>query len=181
MQVYTTKQVNEVAFEVKNQKAVILPTDTVWGIISLQTDNIYKIKQRSLTKKIVVFVNKIKDIGLPSKYEEVLSKYMPGALTIIYKNNSFRIPASDFILKLIDQTGPVYCSSANISGQDPITSIDQARHVFREHLDKIVFVNDPDFKLSDVPSTIINLDTFKVLRKGTIDGQALINQLKEAQ
>ena len=75
MQVYSTTDINEIAFELKSNKAVILPTDTVWGIISLDEKNIYRIKQRSLSKKIITFVHDIKLLNLPSNIENVISKY----------------------------------------------------------------------------------------------------------
>lgn len=53
---YSYQEIDNVAFELMNQKAVIIPTDTVIGIISKDVDLIYEIKNRSRNKKIIVFL-----------------------------------------------------------------------------------------------------------------------------
>lgn len=181
MQVYSTTDINEIAFELRNEKAVILPTDTVWGIISLDEKNIYRIKQRSLSKKIVTFVNDIKLLNLPSYMEQHVSKYWPGGLTIIYKQRGYRIPKSKLLMALMDKVGPLYSSSANISGNKPITSVKEAKEVFKNREFELALVDDPDFKLSNIPSTIIDLDKYQVLRQGAIDGQKILDNIKKGQ
>ncbi len=89
------------------------------------------------------------------------------------------MPKSQLLLKLMDKTGPLASSSANISGQDPITSIKQAQEVFKNNESELVLVEDKDFKLSNTPSTIIDLDKFVVLRTGAIDGQKILDKIKE--
>ena len=181
MQVYSANNINEIAFELKNNKAVILPTDTVWGIISLEEKNIYRIKRRSLNKKIITFINDIKLLNLPPYIEQVVSKYWPGGLTIIYKQRGYRMPKSKLLLKLMDMVGPIASSSANISGKQPINSIDEAKHVFANREFELVLVENENFKLSNKPSTIIDLDKFVVLRSGSIDGQKIIDKIKKGK
>lgn len=181
MQVYSTTDINEIAFELRSNKAVILPTDTVWGIISLEEKNIYQIKQRSLSKKIVTFINDIKLLNLPSYMENEVSKYWPGGLTIIYKQQGYRIPKSKALLALLDRVGPLKSSSANISGEEPITSIKQAHEVFKKWEYQLVLADDKDFKLSKIPSTIIDLDRLIVLRQGAIDGNKILDKIKKGK
>lgn len=182
MQVYNTSQYEEIAFELKNDKAAILPTDTVWGIVSLNEKKIYEIKQRPSNKKIITFVNSIDSIGLPPEYKKEISKYWPGQLTIVYLGKSYRMPNSKFILNLIDLVGPLYSSSANISGKDPIKSIPEAKNVFKNDEFKLVLIQPPDeWRLSNSPSTIVNLDTLTVVREGKVDGNKIINNLKKGK
>ncbi len=181
MQVYSTTDINEIAFELRNNKAVILPTDTVWGIISLEEKNIYQIKQRSLSKKIVTFINDIKLLNLPSYMENEISKYWPGGLTIIYKQKGYRIPKSKALLALLDRVGPLKSSSANISGQEPISSVKQALEVFKKWEYRLVLADDKDFKLTHIPSTIIDLDKMIVLRQGAVDGNKILDKIKKGK
>ena len=180
MQEFTISQLSDVALTLKSGKALIAPTDTVWGIIADNEDIIYDVKQRPSNKKIVSFVNNITTLGLPSAWVDTLSTYLPGALTFIYRQKSYRVPDSSFILQLIDMVGPLYCSSANISGQQPIASVQEAKIVFGSKDSKLAILRPPkDWKLSSIPSTIIDLDNMKVIRQGSIDGNEIINKLQK--
>lgn len=175
-------QINEIAIALMSKKAAVLPTDTVWGIVSKHEDLIYTIKQRPIEKKVSKFVSSLNDIGMPSFFVKTLERYVPGALSIIWKNISYRIPNCQYLIKLLHLTGPLYQSSANISGQEPITSINEAKGKFKKWKDKIVFVeNDPPENISFRPSTIINLDNLTVIRSGSINGEKIIKKLAKGQ
>jgi len=177
MQVYSNNQIDEIAFELKNAKAVILPTDTVWGVVSLSEKNIYSIKHRPSEKKIITFINKINYLNLPKYIEMEIEKYWPGGLTIIWKGKGYRIPKNPLLLALMDRVGPLFSSSANISGQDPISSIEQAKEVFKDQEFNLVLVEQKGFQISSTPSTIIDLDNFRVVRSGLIDGQKILERI----
>lgn len=180
MQIYSKTQVHEIALALKSGKAAVLPTDTVWAIASLNEGQIYTIKSRALEKKVCKFVATVDEIGMPSFLSDVIKKYMPGALTIVYKGTSYRIPACEYILDIVKLTGPLYQSSANISGKKPIAVSMEAFTEFKQYLDRIIIVdNAPYEQFSKQPSTIINLDTLKVLREGEIDGEKIIQEIKE--
>ena len=175
--VYTFKDLNLIAKELKTKKkAAIIETDTVMGIVSLNKDLIYKIKQRPLNKKLVTFVSDINDIKKLTKLEKVvLKQYWPGALTIIKNKISYRIPNHKQTLELIKLTGPIYSSSANISNCDPVKDIKEAIKVFDKHQDKIIFVKGKN--LTNQPSTIIDFDSYKILRQGKVNGKELLKKL----
>ena len=104
LQIYTNNQIDEIAFELKNNKCIVLPTDTVWGVVSLDDSLIYKIKKRKKSKKLVKFVNNLFQINnLDKNYIQILDKYLPGALTFVFKKQAYRIPNNDLILDLINQ------------------------------------------------------------------------------
>lgn len=179
MQIYSKTQVNEIALALKSGKAAVLPTDTVWAIASLNEGQIYTIKSRSLEKKVCKFVATIDEIGMPSFFVDVLKPYMPGALTVVYKGMSYRIPNCQYIIDLVKLTGPLYQSSANISGKKPIAVSQEAFVEFKDYLDRIVIVDNAPYEpFGQQPSTIINLDSMTVVREGPIDGQALIDQIQ---
>lgn len=180
MQIFNKTQINDITLALKSGKAVVLPTDTVWGIASLTEEQIYSVKHRAHEKKVIKFVSSIDEVGLPSFFAQVIKQYWPGGLSIIWKGISYRMPKCQYILEILKQTGPLYQSSANISGDQPITDAKQVPQVFQEHLKEIVVVdNHPKEELSYKPSTIIDLDKLIVARTGEIDGNKIINELKE--
>lgn len=160
--------------------AAVVETDTVMGLIALDPQLIYQIKQRSLNKKLIYFVDNINLIpNLPKYIGEILMKYWPGALTVIYHQTSYRIPNHPQLSKLVHLTGPIWSSSANISGEDPCNDYLDANNIFKEHEDKIIFVKGKN--LTHQPSTIINLDTMEVIRNGIIDGRQILDEIKSYQ
>ena len=180
MEILSTNKIQIVASALKNNKALVMPTDTVWGIIALNEQIIYRIKKRPTTKKIVRFINSFSQIShFPNYMKEVIKKYWPGQLTIIFQQISYRIPNNPFILALLKILSLVYCSSANITNQHPINSIDEISSVFSDNLNDIIAIKPvKTWKYSTTPSTIIDLDKMSVVRYGKIDGQKIINDIK---
>jgi len=175
--IYTWKDISQISKLIKQGKCCICETDTVMGIISLKEEDIYKYKQRDLSKKVSVFISKIKQIpNFPSKYQKIIKKYWPGALSIIFNDINYRIPNHKNLLKLIKKVGVVYQSSANISGKPPVKSSIEAKEVFKDYLNDIVIIEGQE--LGGQPSTIISLDDFKVVRNGPIDGNEVLNAIK---
>jgi tRNA A37 threonylcarbamoyladenosine synthetase subunit TsaC/SUA5/YrdC len=76
MRLYQFEELEQIAFELRNDKAAIIPTDTVMGIVSKSSDLIYKIKHRNRSKKLVTFVSNIDDVpNLKSIEKTILKKY----------------------------------------------------------------------------------------------------------
>ena len=161
----------------KNHKlAAIIETDTVIGVISLSPSTIYQIKKRPKNKKLVTFVTNINQIdSLSINEKNFLKKFWPGGLTIIKNKISYRIPNHKKLLKIISHTGPIYSSSANISGKSPIKNTQEAIHEFKHYKNFIIV---PGKQLSNKPSTIIDLDTNQIIREGAISIKKIMNELK---
>ncbi len=129
-------------------KILIFPTDTVYGIgcnpfNETSVLKLFKIKNRPLNKLFPVLTNHISNLSTYANITDeakILTKYFwPGQLTIILKvqNNTpfpkhifdksiaFRIPNNKCTLKLIQYTKKklLIGTSANLSGQQPITNI----------------------------------------------------------
>lgn len=184
LQIYTNNQIDEIAFELKNNKCIVLPTDTVWGVVSLDDSLIYKIKKRKKSKKLVKFVNNLFQINnLDKNYIKILDKYLPGALTFVFKKQAYRIPNNDLILDLINQVGPLFSSSANISGKTPINNLQEAIDVFGKYSNVVCFVDDNEQQagFSALPSTIVDLDRMIILRQGVIDGNKILQEIDQAR
>lgn len=175
--IYTWNDLNEIADELnKKTTAAVIETDTVMGIISHSENLIYKIKQRPKEKKIVTFVNDIDLIkSLTEKEKNAIKDFWPGALTIVKGGLSYRIPNHKQVLKLLEKTGPMLCSSANISGHTTCIDSDDAQKVFKDVGDELFFVEGKN--LTNNPSTVLDLDNLKVLRSGPVDGEKIIQKI----
>ena len=122
----------QVAEILKKPGAVALvPTETVYGLVARVNDEkaykkIFELKQRSAAKVLGWFVYDWRELdsmgvqlaGLP---EQLAEKYCPGAVTIIAplkagRTLGFRSPDHPFLRELLKLTGPLFQTSANLSG-----------------------------------------------------------------
>ncbi len=139
----------------ENGGAVILPTETVYGLFAqaLNEDavnRVYQLKQRPRDKAMNLNVSNLNDIyffsqNTPFFLEKLYNRFMPGPLTIILKANEkvpfwvnsgldtvgFRLPNHEQTLRLISETGPLIGPSANISGNESGRSFRTSRHNFQ--------------------------------------------------
>ena len=117
---------------------IIFPTDTVPAIGCLPSFSkvIYEFKKRDRNKPLILMGSENKQLinyvheSAREDYEKISSKYWPGALTLVIpsskKQNAIltskdltiglRIPDSYIAQSLMNETGPLLTSSANISG-----------------------------------------------------------------
>ena len=122
----------------KNGLPIIFPTDTLPAIGCLPEFSriIYEFKKRDRSKPLILMGSDQKQLidyvheSAKEDYENIASKYWPGALTIVIpcanKDSSIltstdftlglRIPNSYIAQSLLRDTGPLLTSSANISG-----------------------------------------------------------------
>ena len=130
---------NKTAFKtLKSGLPIIFPTDPLAAIGCLPkfSNIIYKFKKRDRDKPLILMGSEDKHLidyvheSAKDDYENIASKYWPGALTIVIPasekhtttltSNDFtlglRIPNSYMAQSLIRETGPLLTSSANISG-----------------------------------------------------------------
>lgn len=166
---YKWSEIDGIAFELLNKKCAIMPTDTVIGILSKDPNLIYDIKQRSHDKKIILFIIDDSVLGeLTQIQKSFLAKFWPGPITVIKNNVSYRIPNDKYILYLLNKVGPLYSSSANISGFNTIKNTIEANDIFdcKKYFYKLILVEGE--QKSDTPSTIVNIDNWKIIREGAM-------------
>jgi L-threonylcarbamoyladenylate synthase len=156
---YTIDQINEIADELISGKVGVLPTDTIYGIHASATnfeaiERIYQIKQRDNDKPFIILVNSIDEVGnfeveITSQVRELLLSKWPGPTTVILpcQNDGFgylhrgkfslgfRYPNNQFLNKLLQITGPLVSTSANIFGTQSITNIEEAEKTLQDKLD----------------------------------------------
>lgn len=172
-------EIDAVSFEIKNLKAAIISTDTVAGIVSLNKNLIYKIKKRSYSKKIIKFISDVNQITDANEIVKKIAKnFWPGKLTIVFNKESYRIPNDDFLIKLINRTGPLYSSSANISGLVPINNELEAFKYFHKNKNDIIFI-EGNYYLKNKPSTIFDIDNNVIIREGEISYESIIKCISE--
>jgi len=117
---------------------IIFPTDTLPAIGCLPKFSkiIYEYKKRDRNKPLILMGSKYKQLidyvheSAREDFEKIASKYWPGALTMVIPASKqqnelltskdhtlgLRIPNSSIAQSLIQETGPLLTSSANISG-----------------------------------------------------------------
>ena len=130
----------------KSGLPIIFPTDTLPAIGCLPkfSNIIYKFKKREKNKPLILMGSEHKHLidfvheSAKEDYENIASKYWPGALTIVIpasekqtsiltSNNltlGLRIPNSYMAKSLMKETGPLLTSSANISGFKGSTTVE---------------------------------------------------------
>ena len=176
---------NDALYELKNDKIIVVPTDTVHGLVCpAKPDilgNLYKIKKRDPDKPFSLLFSDLLMVEecfvLPLEQQSLLKKYLPGPFTFLIKNNNkfkwvtdtdkigIRIPDYTFLTRLISSLGmPLLSTSANISGEGDITDTEKLIEVFEQKVPLILF----DKKIKHSPSTIVDLtySPFKIIRQG---------------
>ncbi|MGL4343202.1 MAG: Sua5/YciO/YrdC/YwlC family protein [Metamycoplasmataceae bacterium] len=121
-----------------NDKIFLTTTDTVIGIgIPIGENNLdylFKIKKREKSKKIVIAISSIEQLEKLEKLEkfhyDFINLYWPGNVTLIINENAYRIPNQKGLLELIDKIGPIYLTSANLSGHATCLELKDAKKIF---------------------------------------------------
>lgn len=172
MQVYELNEIDQIVYELKSGRAAIVPTDTQMGLLSLNARLIYQIKKRPRHKELVRFIRDPSQARAGNAlFDRLAQRFWPGALTLIVNKTSYRIPDSGPLLRILDAVGETYCSSANVTDEPPLADaldVFSSEHFMRFERDLVV-VNGK--QRTKAPSTIFNLDSGKIIRKGLIFDQ----------
>lgn len=184
-----------------NGGAVVLPTETVYGLFARALDEkavnyVYELKNRPRDKAMNLNVASYEDILTYSKEQpdylkKLFDAFLPGPLTIILKANGqvpkwinsglttvgFRLPNHPVTRELIQAEGPLIGPSANKSGMASGRYFDHIRAQF----DFQVTGYQDDDALLGLDSTILDLsDTpARILRQGKITKDDLLAALPE--
>ncbi|PZW01495.1 L-threonylcarbamoyladenylate synthase [Metamycoplasma auris] len=151
----------------KYNKLFISTTDTVLGIggpVDKETEDlIYEIKGRDRNKKLIILVSSIKQARKFKQWNQEAEKlakiYWPGAVTLVVNDQGFRMPNQKALLDYLEENGPVYMSSCNLSNAPICKSIENAKLIFPE------ITNIYNFgSMSQKPSKIIRVEDNEILR-----------------
>jgi L-threonylcarbamoyladenylate synthase len=150
-------------------RAVILPTDTVYGLCALpeHEEVLYELKGRDRSKPVALLAA---DVGalvaaVPDLDSNVLERYLPGPYTLVIGEQGVRVP--DLLpaaAEIVSAVGVVAATSANLSGGPDPRRIEDIPDEIRAACGAIVDAGE----LPGVPSTVIDLtgEEPRVLRQG---------------
>ena len=150
---------------------VLMPTDTIYGLHAIPSSSarIRALKGRDEDKPFVTIASSVEQIeSLGIHVIDALRELWPASLTAILEKNhstiAIRVPDLDWLRALLDRTGPLVSTSANRSGEPPITSPDDLAHDLQNALEGIVDAGPREGK----PSAIVDFtgDEPRVLREG---------------
>lgn len=146
-----SEAIAEAASAVKSGRLVVMPTDTVYGLgadafDSQAVGSLLAAKGRGRDMPVGVLVGSWHTIeglvySLPDSARELVRAFWPGALSLVVRQAPslqwdlgdargtvmVRMPMHPVAIDLLRQTGPMAVSSANISGQPPATTAEEAQ------------------------------------------------------
>ena len=180
---------NELVDILNNDGLIIFPTDTVYGIACNSFSDkaikkLYLAKNRSFDKPIGVLTDSMSKINLvveniSSVEKELIDKYFPGNLTIIFNKKKsvsdlltsgnstigVRIPNNEIALSILKSYPyPLATTSVNLAGKKDGTRVSDFIFDFKDKVDIII-----DGGITkEVPSTIVKVenDKINIIRQG---------------
>jgi L-threonylcarbamoyladenylate synthase len=152
-------------------QAVILPTDTVYGLCALPgyEDVLYELKGRDPSKPVALLAADVDAlvVAVPGVDREVLERYLPGPYTLIVGSPSVgvRVPSLPPVaVDVVRAVGVVAATSANLSGGPDPRRVEDVAAEIRAGCGAILDAGE----LPGIPSTVIDLTSGepRVLRQG---------------
>lgn len=138
--------VNEAARLLSSSQPVAIPTETVWGLAALSSDEvgiqrIFSLKRRPPANPLIIHIGSIDDLldlthDVPQSAHDLISAFWPGGLTLVLPcktetipsvaraglpTAAFRMPDHETTRQLLTMTGPLVAPSANLSGKPSAT------------------------------------------------------------
>lgn len=185
--------------ELEKGGAVVLPTETVYGLFAKAldekaVDHVYQLKRRPRDKALNLNVASLDDIlnfskNQPPYLQQLVDSFLPGPLTIILEANDevpywvnsdlttvgFRMPSHPVTLDLIREFGPLIGPSANISGHASGLCFTE---ILKDFDQEVLGLEDDAF-LTGQDSTILDLsgDKVKILRQGEIKREDILAKI----
>ena len=174
-------------------EVVSFPTDTVpaLAVKPERAELIYQLKQRPTHKPLILMGASIADLlpyieYTPSQllvWRQLIDRYWPGALTLVLPASAkvpdavnpsdshtvgIRVPNHPTAIEILQQTGVLATSSANISGEDTMTIMQEIDRAF-----PTVLVLKTQTQLatgSGLPSTVVSWQdrNWQILRQGSV-------------
>ena len=175
---------------------VSFPTDTVPALAAKpdRSELIFVAKRRSQDKPLILMAASAEALwpyveGSPAElklWQQVAKSYWPGALTLVLPASEkvpaamnsidrttigVRVPNFPLALKILEQTGPLATTSANLSGQPPRLSVAEIEALFPEVLTLVPSELPTAITASSLPSTVAKWtgSNWEILRQGAIE------------
>jgi tRNA threonylcarbamoyl adenosine modification protein (Sua5/YciO/YrdC/YwlC family) len=168
------EQLRDIAAALERGEVLLLPTDTIYGLHAAATDEravarIAAVKGRDEGKPFVVIgesAGQLESIGVrfDASVRQALDALWPAPLTAILPlvapiaasrgalTAAVRVPDLPWLRRLLHETGPLASTSANRSGEPPVSSPADLAPELQERIDGIV----DSGPLSGEPSAIVD-------------------------
>ncbi len=182
--------------ELQKGGLVAFPTDTVYGLGALfnnpsAIEQLFRVKGRESAKAIAILVGNPSDVGLISSFPNQIAnslakRFWPGPLTLVVSSGpdlpsvlsplptiGIRMPDHPTAIKLLELSGPLAVTSANISGGPNATT---AQEVFHQLKGLIPLILDGGSTPGGQPSTVVDCLGEKpvIIRRGPIHLEELL-------
>lgn len=155
---------------------VAFPTDTVYGLgcspfNPTSLEYIYEVKQRPEEKAIPVLISNLDQLalvvsGITNAARALMNAFWPGPLTLIlprkqglpsqlspFPGLAVRMPRHNLALRLLETTGPLAVTSANLSSHNNALS---AQDVFEQLNTRIPLILDDGSQPGGQASTVVD-------------------------
>ncbi len=201
MKTYEVDEIERVKDDLLKGEIVAFGTDTVFGLACVYDDlnaikKVYDAKNREAKKALPMMCKDVETIGevayVSDKALKIMNKYMPGAITVVYRKKEcisddatsglktigIRIPNDEFVLSLLRSVGkPLLVTSANMSHEPSLLKWKDVYEKLEGRIDGVV-KKDASGQLS---STIVDCsnDNIKILREGPISKEEIMDLVKE--
>jgi L-threonylcarbamoyladenylate synthase len=153
----------------RDGRAVILPTDTVYGLCALPAheDVLFELKGRDRSKPVALLASDVDALvgAVPGLDRSILDRYLPGPYTLVFRAAGVRVPdLPEPAADVVREVGVVAATSANLSGGPDPRRVEDIPERIRAACGAIVDVGE----LPGVPSTVIDVTgpEPRVLRQG---------------
>lgn len=164
----------------------VMPTDTVYGIVARAEDKqavakLYKAKHREGKPGTIIAadIGQLEKLGLDPKILSRVAHLWPNPLSIVLPAGpelaylhqgqgslAIRVTKDPHVRALLEQTGPLITSSANMPGEPPATMLHEAEAYFGNTVD---FYVDGGSLAGRAPSTVARItddNRIEILRQG---------------
>lgn len=189
------KDVNKISEILNNDGVIAFVTDTVWGLGCLPKSKkavkkIYEIKHREAKKPLILMSNDVVNLfdyvknPICKNGQKLIKKFFPGALTVVLEKSDntpdyltsamqtvgIRVPDNEVFSEICENIdGHVLATtSANISGELPALTYDEAVNYIGDKVDYVV--SDYGCWAKGHASTVVGFDENKIVvyRQGDI-------------
>jgi L-threonylcarbamoyladenylate synthase len=180
---------------------VAFPTDTVYGLGALAfnpqaIEELFVVKERQYNKAIAVLLsdpNELSEVAaqMNENARRLALRFWPGPLTLVVPRHpalpenlsphatiGVRMPDHPVALRLMDLSGPLAVTSANLSGAD---NTETAQQVIDQLAGRIPLILDGGRTPGGSPSTVVDCTGIEplILRSGPVSGEDIQAALNE--
>ena len=173
---------------------LLVPTETVYGLVcdaahEAARSKIYEMKRRPASKLLTLFFASRQAAeaafpAMPETAKRFAAAFCPGPVTLIVPDGEaftgFRIPDHPALLRLLAAYGrPLASTSANLSGQPPAHTVDEALASLALPPDGVL--DGGSIPPDSVASTVIKVErsgAWSILRPGPVTEDMLLAALK---